>query len=116
MTAPQRQLPCGCWQALIKGDIVTSQTEQWVTILPCDEHDDHAHDSVEGAGAAVDGAERAATRPTSADRRRRKPLWCRLGLHRWCLGYDSYDGREVCMAACSECGRIERVFDRLRST
>lgn len=36
--APMRQLPCGCWQCLIVGDIVTESVEVWVTALACVEH------------------------------------------------------------------------------
>ena len=38
---------------------------------------------------------------------RRRSLWCRFGLHRWHLGSDAYDGRVVCVAACSNCGLVE---------
>jgi len=36
--APQRQLACGCWQAFVRGDVVTAKCKDWVTILACAEH------------------------------------------------------------------------------
>lgn len=42
--APHRQLECGCWQARIRGDIVTDAADAWVTIAPCDEHKDQEQD------------------------------------------------------------------------
>lgn len=33
-----RQLPCGCWETLVRGDIATSQVEQWITSMRCAYH------------------------------------------------------------------------------
>lgn len=36
--APQRQLPCGCWEALMHGSIVTLEVKTWVLVRPCGVH------------------------------------------------------------------------------
>ncbi len=33
-----RTLPCGCEQRFIRGDIVTSQFADWVTVRHCSQH------------------------------------------------------------------------------
>lgn len=35
---PVRQLPCGCWEMLIEGDIITSSVQEWVLTIVCNEH------------------------------------------------------------------------------
>ncbi len=33
-----RQLPCGCWERFIQGNIVTSKFAEWVLVMPCPAH------------------------------------------------------------------------------
>ncbi len=33
-----RQLPCGCWERFIQGNIVTSKVAGWFLVLPCAAH------------------------------------------------------------------------------